>query len=101
MTAKKYPVTDNKLKERYEIRVDRHLCYIDYMKPEKGIVCLTHTEIPRQIQNRGYGSILVEGVLDEIERRGEKVVPLCGFVAEYIERHPEWMRLVADGVETV
>ncbi len=101
MNVKKNPVTDNKQKERYEMRIDNHLCYIDYMRPEQGIVCLTHTEIPRAIQNRGYGTTLVEGVLKEIERGGDKVVPICGFVARYIEKHPRWMRLVADGIEAV
>jgi predicted GNAT family acetyltransferase len=101
MNAKKYPVTDNKSKERYEMPVDHYLCFIDYMRPEKGIVCLTHTDIPRAIQNQGYGTILVEEVLRMIEKGGDKVVPICGFVAGYIERHPHWMSLVADGIEAV
>ena len=101
MQNMKKKVTDNKQEQRYELPVEGYICYIDYMKPEEGVVCLTHTEIPFAIQNKGYGNELVEAVLTEIEQEGAKVVPLCGFVASYIEKHPQWMVLVADGIEEV
>jgi predicted GNAT family acetyltransferase len=32
-----------------------------------------------------------------VRERGEKVVPLCSFVASHIRRHPEHHDLLADG----
>jgi predicted GNAT family acetyltransferase len=45
--------------------------------------------------------MLVEEVLQMIKQEGERVVPLCGFVAGYIEKHPRWMSLVAEGIKEV
>jgi predicted GNAT family acetyltransferase len=36
-------------------------------------------------------------VLDALRAEGSKVVPRCGFVAAYVERHPEYRDLLADG----
>jgi hypothetical protein len=38
---------------------------------------------------------LVKGTLALVRQRGEKVVPLCSFVAHYMERHPEVQDLLA------
>jgi hypothetical protein len=36
----------------------------------------------------------VEGALDDLRARGLALVPLCPFVAGYIERHPGYADLV-------
>jgi len=38
---------------------------------------------------------LVEGVLEYAERNNLKIVPLCPFVAAYVNRHPTWQRAVS------
>lgn len=41
------------------------------------------------------GSRLVKAALADAREQGMKVVPLCQFVAGYIERHPEEQDLLA------
>lgn len=53
-----------------------------------------HTEIDSAGEGRGLGSVLVRGALDDIAERGGRIVPLCPFVADWIERHPEYGDLV-------
>ena len=62
------------------------------------MIYLTHTEVPRELEGKGIGSQLVEKTLQDIERQGLRLVPLCPFVAAYIKKHPEWRRIVMKGI---
>jgi predicted GNAT family acetyltransferase len=53
-----------------------------------------HTDIDPSVDGRGLGSRLVRTALDDVDRQGGSVVPLCPFVRTWIERHPEYERLV-------
>jgi predicted GNAT family acetyltransferase len=53
-----------------------------------------HTEVPRELRGKGIGEKLVRGVLDEVRRRNLKVVPLCWFVREFVQRNPEYSDVV-------
>jgi predicted GNAT family acetyltransferase len=46
-------------------------------------------------EGRGFGSRLAEAALDDARRQALAVVPLCPFIAWYIEQHPEYRDLVA------
>ena len=48
-------------------------------------------------EGRGCGSRLAAAALEDARREGLDVVPLCPFIARYIERHPEYEQLVAPG----
>ena len=59
--------------------------------PRKGKrVIFTHTEIDPAYEGQGLGSKLAGGALDFARAAGHPVVPLCPFIASYIERHPEY-----------
>jgi predicted GNAT family acetyltransferase len=81
---------------RYELRLgDRVIGFAEYrMRRDRGLV-LAHTEIDEECEGRGFGSRLVEGVLEDVRRKGLDVTPNCPFVARYIELHPEHHDLVA------
>ena len=57
-------------------------------------VIITHTETPRALRGRGIASELVEGALELIRADGHKVVAGCGFVVDYLRKHPEYADLV-------
>ncbi len=87
-------VQDDPDQSRYEIRVDGELAgHARYVR-RAGRVILVHTEIDGAFEGRGLGSKLATGVLDDIRSRGLLVVPLCEFMATYIERHPAYADLV-------
>ena len=58
------------------------------------VMTLMHTETPVAARGRGLASQLVDGVLDEMRRRGLKIVPRCPFVSAYLAKHPEFGDLV-------
>jgi uncharacterized protein len=55
---------------------------------------ITHTETPRALRGRGIASELVQGALELIRADGLKVVAGCGFVVDYLRKHPEYADLV-------
>lgn len=82
------PVRDNSARQRYELEVEGELAFIDYRRDGREVI-MTHAEVPPAFRGGGIGSALVQGALALVRERGEKVVPLCPFVAHYVRRHPE------------
>ncbi len=92
-----YQLIDNEAAKQYEIHVDDHLVKIEYIKAQNQIY-LTHTEVPKDLEGKGFGSAIVKQVLQDIEQQQLTLVPLCPFVALYIKRHPDWRKLVMKGI---
>ena len=88
------PVRDAPARQRYELEVAGAMAFIDYRR-NGHIVSMTYAEVPASLRGGGVGSRLVEGALALVRERGEKVVPLCSFVAHHIRRHPEHHDLLA------
>lgn len=90
------PVRDDAARQRYELTVGDELAFIDYQRDGR-TVFMTHAQVPPALRGGGIGSLLVAGALALVRERGERVVPLCPFVAHYIRRHPEAQDLLAAG----
>ena len=60
-----------------------------------GRMVLIHTEVDEALEGRGLGSRLVATALEDARREGLEVVPLCPFVASFIDRHPEYQDVLA------
>jgi predicted GNAT family acetyltransferase len=58
------------------------------------MVVISHTVIEPEYRGRGIGSELVRHGLDDIRERGMTVSNFCGFVATFIENHPEYEDLL-------
>jgi predicted GNAT family acetyltransferase/glutaredoxin len=81
---------------RYELRFDGRLIGLLAYRRGDDRIALTHTEVTPACEGRGFGSQLAAAALEDARRGGLKVLPLCPFVARYIERHPEYRGLVGD-----
>jgi len=91
-----YSFKNNKEEEQYQLQVGDQVAFIDYMVNENGDVFLTHTEVPAVLGGQGIGTKLVESTLEDIEKQGQRVVPLCHFVSAYMKKNPEWQRILAE-----
>lgn len=88
-------VQHNAERSRYELVVDGRVVGIaDYVRDGEVLV-FPHTEIHTSMRGRGLGAVLVRAALDDVRSRGERIVPHCWFVAEFIDAHPEYGELVA------
>jgi uncharacterized protein len=81
--------------DHYELRLDDRLIGLLAYRRRPGRIALTHTEVEPACSGRGFGSRLVETALGDARKAGLQVLPLCPFVARYIDRHPEYAELVA------
>jgi uncharacterized protein len=96
MAAARAPrVQDNSIERRYELLLGDELAGILQYRRRESATVLVHTEIDPAFEGHGLGATLVQGALDDIRARGERIVPRCPFVAAYIRRHPEYADLVA------
>ena len=93
-----YKLIDNVALHQYEFRIGDLIPRIEYLKTKNGEIYLTHTEVPSALEGKGVGSSLVRLALEDIERQQLRLVPLCPFVAGYVQKHPEWKRLVMEGI---
>ena len=86
-------VRDNRSQRRFELDAEGGLAFANYrLTPDT--VIITHTETPRALRGRGIASELVKGALELIRADGLKVVAGCGFVVDYLQKHPEFSDLV-------
>jgi predicted GNAT family acetyltransferase len=90
-------VVDVPERSRYELRLDGHLIGLAAYRRRDGRIAFVHTTVDKSCEGRGFGSRLAAGALEHAAREGVDVVPLCPFIAHYIERHPEYQQLVASG----
>ena len=87
-------VRDNKTQNRFELDVDGAVAFANYRITPSAVI-ITHTETPRALRGHGIASELVRGALELIRADGRKVIAGCGFVVDYLERHPEDADLLA------
>ena len=81
-------VIDNAAQYRFELATDAGPAVAAY-ELDGDTITFTHTVVPPEVEGHGVGGRLIAGALAEVRARGLKVVPLCGFVQAYLERHPE------------
>jgi hypothetical protein len=77
-------------KNRFELTVNGHTAVLNYTRQNDDTLVFTHTGVPRALEGQGVGSRLVKDALDYARANNFKVVPLCWFVVQYIDRHPEY-----------
>ncbi|HET7327952.1 MAG TPA: GNAT family N-acetyltransferase [Nocardioidaceae bacterium] len=89
-----WSLRDNSDRHRFEItRGDEIGGWVDYEQSDEAIT-LVHTEVDPAFEGEGLGSKLARGALDEARSRRLPVLPVCSFIAGYIQRHDEYVDLV-------
>jgi predicted GNAT family acetyltransferase len=80
--------------ERYEAYLGATLAGFAEYRRRDGRTVFTHTEVDDAFEGRGVGGELARAALDDVRARGERAVPMCPFIAAWIDRHPAYADLV-------
>lgn len=72
---------------RYEIRSDDVLAGFAAFDLRPGSIRFLHTEVDPAFQGQGLAGTLAAAALADAAERGEAIVPLCPYIATYLETH--------------
>jgi len=86
-------VAKNDHTNRFELTIDDYIAFIDF-KQQDQLIKLIHTEVPEELSGRGIAAVLVEKTLTYLEDHDCSLYPYCPYVYAYIQKHPEWKRVV-------
>ena len=98
MTYENNTLHINKAEHVFEMMVDGSKAFIEYEQSGKTLY-LVHTEVPPTLEGKGVASALVEKTLRYIDEHHFRFVPQCPFVSSYLQKHPEWNRLLTEETE--
>ena len=87
-------VRDNPARHRYELEVEGHVAFAEYGLAA-GVITFIHTEVPKELGGKGVGSALARGALEDVRRRGLRVVAQCPFIKGFMDKHAEFKDLLA------
>ncbi len=89
-------VRNNPAKHRYELWVDGERVGHAKYDLGNGRIAFVHTKVYEPHESLGLGTQLARMALDDARALGLMVMPLCAFIADFIERHlDEYRDLVA------
>ena len=96
MSRDNLQVIDNSESNRYEIYEDGDLAGYAAYDLSEGVITFTHTEIEAPFEGQGYADTLVGTMLEDVrENTTHRVEPVCPFVDEFINHHPEYGDLLS------
>lgn len=87
-------VTDNTLLKRFEWVEDGQTVFADYAV-DGNVMRINYVEAPVALRGTGAARRLMQGLMDIVRERGLKVIPICGYAAVWIRRHPQYHDLLA------
>lgn len=87
-------IQHNAADQRFETTVEGQLCTCDYQL-RGDILWVHHTGVPPAVGGRGIAAELVRATLAWAEAQGYRVQPSCSYVAAYMRRHPQTLKLLA------
>ncbi|MGF1679993.1 GNAT family N-acetyltransferase [Photobacterium minamisatsumaniensis] len=94
MEKEKYYAEHDKDKQTYFVELETgYQAEVNY-QADGNVLTLNRSYVPEALRGKGYAGIMMEAVLQEIERDGYKIIPTCSYIVYYLERHEEWQHLM-------
>ncbi|MEX2250822.1 MAG: GNAT family N-acetyltransferase [Acidimicrobiia bacterium] len=85
---------DDPEQHRYVAEIDGEVIAIAVYQLRAGRHIFVHTEVNPDYEGKGVGSALARFALDDVRAKGGTIVPLCPFIASWIEHHPEYRTMI-------
>ncbi|PKQ18003.1 MAG: N-acetyltransferase [Actinobacteria bacterium HGW-Actinobacteria-8] len=81
-------ISRNDASGRYDMTVDGEDAGFVTFEQSNTHIAFTHTELHDAFQGQGVGSHLAAEALADAASRDLTIIPLCPYMARYLERHP-------------
>lgn len=59
-----------------------------------GVIQITHTFVDEAYRGQGIAGKLLDALVAELRKRGEKALPVCTYSVSYFAKHPEALDVV-------
>ncbi|MCD8562813.1 MAG: N-acetyltransferase [Alphaproteobacteria bacterium] len=76
----------NEARGRYEMLVDGYTVFANARR-EGSTLYIDYVEAPMALRGKGAASALMHEILDLAHAEDLKIVPICGYAAEWLRRH--------------
>ncbi|MEV6115240.1 GNAT family N-acetyltransferase [Streptomyces sp. NPDC052109] len=83
-------VERNDAKHRYEIHVDGERAGLTAYLDHGAQRVFYHTEVDEAFAGQGLASRLVQEALTDVRASGKRIVPVCPYVAKFLNKHEEF-----------
>jgi uncharacterized protein len=81
---------------RYALLIDGEVISVADYRLQDGLISFPHTFTRPTHRGQGWAEKLVDFAIADVEREGgRKVVPMCWYVAQWFDAHPEKSGLLA------
>jgi predicted GNAT family acetyltransferase len=80
----------NDAEHRFEIWLGDSRAGAATFRETNGRVTFVHTIVGEEFGGRGFGSRLAAFALQDTVDRDKRIVPVCPFIAEYLQSHHEF-----------
>ncbi|MGI5193222.1 GNAT family N-acetyltransferase [Streptomyces sp. CA-288835] len=77
-------------RHRYEILVDGKRAGVAAYRDRGAQRVFFHTEVDDAFAGQGLGAQLVQQALEDVRESGKRIVPVCPYVAKFVQRHAEF-----------
>lgn len=74
----------------YEILVDGRRAGVTAYRDRGEQRVFFHTEVDKAFAGQGLGAQLVQHALADVRESGKRIVPVCPYVAKFLQRHDEF-----------
>ncbi len=97
MKSEDITVYNNAERRRFEIVIDGHVAFAEYMIIANERIIFTHTEVAPALEGKGLASLLARHAFAYARAHNLRIMPLCPYMAGYMKRHPEYHDLLLLG----
>lgn len=78
---------DNESASRFELSVDNEVAYATY-KLEGKTLYINYVEAPEALRGTGAAGRLMEQIVALAKAHHYTIMPICGYAASWLRRHP-------------
>lgn len=90
-----YEIVNNITNSRIEAKLDTEVIgLVDYELTDEKVMIVPHTEVNTKYEGQGIAGAMTKALLDFAETNGYRVLPICPYTKTYIDRHPEYHKLL-------
>jgi len=89
-----WTIADHPAENRFVMSFSGGAAFAIYRRLDDYLI-VSHTEVPAVFRGHDIGEHLVEGVFRLARKRGQRIVPECSSVADWVHRHPEFHDVLA------